>query len=163
MAAEGGHHHYPTLTQTKTLEPKSTFLSGKVQQEPKKRKKTEAVKRNSTHCIWCEKKSKWSLICLLFKVVRWVQRSVVLHRQYEDGKTRFWRQGFGLFFNSRDTRPITASPRWHDWGWKGVAGEGGAKPLRGEKRAFVGVQSPDCRWSFCRGRVEVTLLSFTNE
>lgn len=110
MAAEGGHHHYPTLTQTKTLEPKSTFLSGKVQQEPKKRKKTEAVKRNSTHCIWCEKKSKWSLICLLFKVVRWVQRSVALHRQYEDGKTRFWRQRFGLFFNSRDTRPITASP-----------------------------------------------------
>lgn len=27
MAAEGGHHHYPALTQTKATKAKSTFLS----------------------------------------------------------------------------------------------------------------------------------------
>lgn len=30
MAAEGGHRHYPMLTQTKATEPKSTSLSGQV-------------------------------------------------------------------------------------------------------------------------------------
>lgn len=40
MAAERGHHHYPTLTQTKATEPKSTFFcQGRFNKNPRRGKR----------------------------------------------------------------------------------------------------------------------------
>lgn len=49
------------------------------------------METNSLLCVWCEKTWKWSLICLLFIVVRRVLGSVVLRRQFQGGKAPFCR------------------------------------------------------------------------